>query len=136
MNRVFLKQLVQFVGIGFINTSVDIVIFNILLWIFGVPATVVYIIFRIVSFGISNTNSYLLNTYFTFNTQRSLKSFAAFFTATITGFLVSTVIATIVFELLQETGNGFIAANLGMILGTIASMIVNFILYKYVVFKK
>jgi putative flippase GtrA len=136
MNNSSLKQLIQFVGIGFVNTGVDIVIFNILLWIFGIPTTIVYIIFRIISFIVSNTNSYFLNSYFTFNSKRSLKSFGAFFTATIVGFLVSTAIATVTFELFHKIGNGFIAANLGVVLGTIASMIVNFILYKYVVFKK
>jgi putative flippase GtrA len=136
MNKTSLKQLVQFIGIGIVNTGVDIVIFNILLWIFGVPTTVVYVILRTVSFFFSNVNSYFLNSYFTFNSKRSLKAFGVFITATIVGFLINTLIATVTYGIFHKTGNGIIIANLGVILGTIVSMIVNFVLYKYVVFKK
>jgi putative flippase GtrA len=137
MNRESLKQIAQFVGIGVINTGVDIVLFNILIWIFGVPTTVVYIVFRSISFFLANINSYFLNARFTFTAQKSIVGFGAFLGATIVGFLVNTTIATTVFALLKNSNlHQIITANLGIVLGTIVSMIVNFLLYKYVVFRK
>jgi putative flippase GtrA len=52
-----LKQIIQFVGIGAINTGVDFVAFNILLVLFGVPTTALYIAFRSIAFFVGNINS-------------------------------------------------------------------------------
>jgi putative flippase GtrA len=63
--------------------------------------------------------------------------FSTFLGATIVGFLINTTIATTVFALLKNSNlHQIITANLGIVLGTIVSMIVNFLLYKYVVFRK
>ncbi len=137
MNHTSLKQIFRFVGIGVINTGVDIVLFNVLIFIFGIPTTILYTVFRSISFFLANINSYFLNARFTFSAQKSFTGFGTFLGATIVGFLINTIIATTVFAVLKNSSlHKIITANLGIILGTIVSMIVNFLLYKYVVFYK
>jgi putative flippase GtrA len=135
MNTKTLKQVVIFVAIGILNTGIDFLVLNILLALVGAPGAGGYIVIKGISFIIANVNSYFWNTKFTFSAKRNVASFGKFFVATAIGFGVNTLVATLVYHLTIGWGI-LIAGNTGALVGTIASMVINFILYKYVVFKK
>lgn len=135
MNTKTLKQVVVYAGIGILNTGIDFLVLNLLLLVAGTPGVFVYLILKTISFVVANANSYFWNTKFTFSAQSSLVSFGKFFIATVVGLVVNISIATLVFHMAQGWGST-IAGNVGALLGTVASMVINFVLYKYVVFKK
>lgn len=134
MNTKTLKQVMIFIGIGILNTGIDFLVLNILLVLVGTPSTVGYFVIKAVSFVVANVNSYFWNTRFTFSAQRTMSSFGKFFVATGIGFGVNTLVAGLVYHLTVGWG-ALIAGNAGALVGTIASMVINFVLYKYVVFK-
>ncbi len=135
MNTKTLKQIVMYVGIGILNTGIDFLVLNLLLLAVGAPGVFVYLLLKTISFVVANANSYFWNTKFTFSSQRTVLSFGKFLAATLVGLVVNIGIATIVFHFVQGWG-AIIAGNVGALVGTIASMVINFVLYKYVVFKK
>ncbi len=125
----------MYVGIGILNTGIDFLVLNLLLLAVGAPGVFVYLVLKTISFVVANANSYFWNTKFTFSSQRTVLSFANFFIATLVGLIVNIGIATMVFHLVQGWGSTT-AGNVGALVGTVASMVINFVLYKYVVFKK
>lgn len=136
MNKDLFRQLKWFIGIGLVNTGIDFVLFNILLWMFGIKNALMYFVFKSISFIVANINSYFMNSLLTFKEQKNKTSFAQFFLATIIGFIINTSIASLVFYLLKNNMSDVLAANSGIIMGTVVGMAVNFLLYKYVVFIK
>lgn len=135
MNTKTLKQIAMYVGIGILNTGIDFLVLNLLLLAVGAPGVFVYLVLKTISFVIANANSYFWNTKFTFSSQRTFLSFGNFFVATLVGLMVNIGIATMVFHFVQGWG-AMTAGNVGALVGTVASMVINFVLYKYVVFKK
>ena len=131
-----IKQISIFAIIGIINTFVDAVFLNVLLIFVGQVGTVGYAVLKAISFTFANINSYILNSRFTFGTSRNYTSFVSFFTATLAGMLVNIGISSLVFFFARSMMNQSLAANIGLVIGTGASMVINFILYKYVVFRK
>ena len=57
------KQIVRFVLVGGLNTLVDLLILNGLLWIFQTNSTIALLTFSALSYGIGAVNSFLLNKY-------------------------------------------------------------------------
>jgi putative flippase GtrA len=134
MNKALIKQVLWFAGIGAVNTGVDFVVLNVLMLTFGAASGFWYIIMKSVSFLAANANSYFLNTRFTFPTSRSPKSFGVFFVATLVGLCVNVAVAYLARIVIIRYVGDVASANIAALVGTVASMVVNFILYKYVVF--
>lgn len=134
MNKALIKQVLWFAIIGAINTGVDFAILNLLLLTLGATSGVWYIIMKSISFLAANANSYFMNTRFTFPTARSPKSFGSFFVATLVGLCVNVLISYLARIVLLHYVGDIASANIGALVGTVASMVVNFLLYKYVVF--
>jgi putative flippase GtrA len=89
--------------------------------------------------------SYLANKYITFNHKKSIKSteIGGFIIVSGLGFAVNTLILQLTIMLLGSESISILSSNLlldtailGKILGTGGSMIVNFIGYKFFVFRK
>lgn len=134
MKKKLLKQIGWFTGIGVINTGVDFLVLNLLVVAVGNISSLVYLIFRTIAFLAANANSYFLNTRFTFVTERSARSYGSFLGATLVGLGCNVLLSFVSFNLLSNTVSQGIAVNVSALIGTVMSMIVNFILYKYVVF--
>lgn len=134
MNKALIKQVLWFAGIGAVNTGADFAVLNVLMLTFGAASGFWYIIMKSVSFLAANANSYFMNTRFTFPTSRSPKSFGSFFAATLVGLGVNVLVSYLARTVLLHYVGDVAAANSGALVGTVASMVVNFVLYKYVVF--
>jgi putative flippase GtrA len=65
-------QLVRFGIVGILNTTLDLLILNSLLWLFPTTNTQLVLLFNSLAYGIGAINSFLLNKYWTFRQHRSI----------------------------------------------------------------
>ncbi len=133
-------QFAKFASVGILNTSVDLGIFNLETFLYGsLPATMVFSMFKAVSFLAATTNSFIWNKYWTFgvNAKPQTGEVIKFYAIAIVGGFLNVGVATAV-----RTANfSFVSANMlvnfvAPICGILAVFLWNFIGYKYVVFKK
>lgn len=133
-------QFAKFVAVGGLNTLLDLGILNTLIFFSGIAAGWWYSIFKGISFAIAVINSYFWNKHWTFGVSKtaSVKEFSQFFIVSIIGFGANLGIASLVVNFIGAPGNFSPErwANIGAILATIASLIWNFVGYKFFVFKK
>lgn len=131
------KEMITFIGVGVLNTGVDFLVLNLLMLIFGVAVGGYYVLYKAISFLIANVNSYVLHATYTFRAEKkSVKSFSIFFVVTACSMFGNALVAWLVFSALNTTFGTIAAGNMGALIGTILSMCVNYIAYKYVVFQK
>lgn len=134
-----LYQIFKFAVVGFLNTSLDFSVLNLLSYLIGVYSGFYIIFLNSAAFLIAVTNSYFWNKYWTFNQQGGVKGkeflkFAAigFIGLALNSFLVY-MITTFV-----PLFNGLtpqLLENSAKALATTISLIWNFIGYKFIVFK-
>lgn len=128
------KQIVWFLVIGFVNTAVDLIVLNIGLMVLG-SFLWSYPLCKAFSSLVATTQSYFLNTRFTFSGSRG--NAFVFFSVTAFGMLVNVGCATLLFYLAKKWGIAEPwSSNGAAILATGGNMITNFLGYKYVVFRK
>jgi len=136
-----IKQLVRFVVVGVINTGIDFLILNILMFSTKITSGSGMITQNAISFGLATINSYYLNKAWTFGDKDKKKGgikFAQFLTVSLIGIVINTVIVYS-FTTSLEPMFGVspqIWANVGKILATGISLVWNFLGYKFIVFKK
>ena len=137
-------QLARFVVSGTGATLVDLAILNILLVAFPGTTAILgignYFFFKTISFTCAATFSYFANKHFTFRaTERSTAKEVFRFTAvTLVGFCINVILPTTLFGAFGSIGFllPFLRANAASIVGTMASLVVNFFGYKFFVFGK
>lgn len=154
------KQIGKFAIVGIINTLVDVVILNSLVFLeFTATLMIVgqkFLIANIISVTIAMINSFILNKQWTFKSERKdiYKQIFQFLIITIIGmFIVHQIIFNALYYGLPQISNfivliihflklnvifsdSFIALNFAKIIAIISSLIWNFIGYKLIVFKK
>ncbi|KKS26347.1 MAG: hypothetical protein UV36_C0013G0003 [Parcubacteria group bacterium GW2011_GWC2_42_6] len=151
-----LKQIGRFVLVGGFNTVVDWGILTFLIFffrqylstdskdiIFNVfsVAIIYYTLYKSISFVLSAANSYVWNKFWTFErrtTESVSKEFTQFFIVTVIGFLINVGIASGVFKFIGPLGplNSDQWAIVAAVFATAASMVWNFIGYKFIVFDR
>ncbi len=138
-------QFAKFVLVGTMNTFVDWGILNLLIFFTGQAAGVYYVVFKSLSFVVSNTNSYIWNRFWVFQKtglapgESGTKSFLQFLLVSIGGFFLNVGSASLVVFLGLKYNWAIEAnylANLGAFVGTIIGLSWNFFGYKLIVFKK
>jgi len=133
-------QIAKFAATGVLNTLLDIGVLNLLMFVFGITAGVAYSLFKGISFIVSNINSYFWNKNWTFGVSgtASTKEFGQFFAVSFIGFLINTGIASLVVNFIGPVSgiSATLWANIGAIAATLASLVWNFLGYKFIVFKK
>ena len=136
----------RFTSVGFLNTVIDFLVFNALIWIFGLSGSGYdLLLFKALSFSTAVTNSYLWNKYWVFGNEYGAKDklihmeFAHFITVSLVGVSINAITAYIIFL----TGSTIaphlsinIWANIGALVGSAVVWIFNFLGYKFLVFKK
>jgi putative flippase GtrA len=132
-------QLVKFVAIGSLNTVLDFGILNILMLITGIASGFWFSGFKAVSFCFASVNSYFWNKYWTFYSKEeaSAKEFGKFLVVSGIGFLINVGVASFAVNFVGAP-EGFSPvrwANVGAIAATLASLLWNFLGYKFLVFK-
>ncbi len=132
----FSKQFILFICIGVCNTVSDLLVFNILIYFFGLGFVWAYPLYKAVSFIFASSQSYFLNKYITFKNHKNENKFTIFFVVTIISFLVNITVSWLIFVLLRYIAlDPLIASNIAALSATVISAITNFLGYKYVVFK-
>ena len=142
--KLFKFQKIRFLLVGITLTVIDFAILNLTIFITHMPALAA----NIISVTLSMVVSYFLNRYFVFRSNRpaSLKGLVFFMASTGAVILVaqSVVMALVLYVLSRYTYSfpivggvegDFIEANVAKLIATVVSMVSNFVLYKYVIFR-
>jgi putative flippase GtrA len=140
-------QVLRFGIIGVSNTAVDFIVLNTLILTFGLTVQDPrFTLFKIISFLVALTNSFIWNRLWVFRKEAEEKEKEStkreaieFFMVSIVSFLINIGTATIVYHLahhfLPETSQ-FILANIGTLAGSLLAFTSNFFGYKFIVFRK
>lgn len=139
VSRIKIYQFIRFAFVGVINTVLDLIVLNALVYIFKVDNPFVFSICKALSFAIAVTNSYFMNKYFTFaKKQSSGKDFYLFIIISLIGLVINISISSAAFYLLGLYPNivsvNLIATISGAV-GAVFSMVINYLCYSYFVFK-
>lgn len=145
-----LYQIGKFGIVGSSNFFIDLGVFSLLIYFSG-HVTAGYIftffavtittwtIFKAISFLVASVNSYLWNKFWTFEqgkTEKISAEYAQFLIISVIGFLVNVTTFSIVFALKPAGLTESLWGTVGVVSGTIAGLAVNFVGYKFFVFKK
>ncbi len=137
-NNIF-WQFAKYGLVGILNTLLDFGILNLLSYLTKIYQGGWLIIFNFFAFFIANINSYFWNKYWTFSKEDKGKTqeFAKFFIVSLVGYGLNSLALWVVtagspmFDLSVAQWE-----NIGKLLGTVFSLIWNFVGYKIFVFKK
>jgi putative flippase GtrA len=133
------KYLYRFILVSLLSTIIDIGSFNLLfLMVNNKDSIITFVILKLISFLLAVTNSYLLNSKWTFDSnQGSVKTFGQFLVINIFAFGVNILTATIVFALIQRLSLvSWLSANISVVSGSIVGMSINLKGYKRLFLKK
>jgi len=139
-------QFIRFGLIGGMNTGVDLVILNILIFSTGQYEGAAYSAFKAISFAAAATFSYFMNKRWAFRDKskdKEVQKFSQFFAVSIVGAVINVSVATLVVTYLKPVvGADFLFLNdnlwgtVGALFGTAFGLVWNFLGYKFIVFKK
>jgi len=137
----FFNQFGRFAVIGFTNALVDFGYLNLLIAYTGLEQGIWFSVFKGASFVVANISSYIWNRYWTFEiTDKSAHTneYVQYLMISVVALIVNVIAASIVVNIMGPSFNLslLIWANIGAITGSAAALIVNFVGYKLVVFKK
>lgn len=134
-----MNKFIKFFGVGVLNTAIDLVVLNALVYAFGAGENgKLYIFFKTISFLVAVTNSYFLNKFWVFSVRenRGAKEPALFLVVSIIGLVCNVSISYAVFGLLQSLNASlFVSTSAGALIGSVVVFAWNFIGYKFLVFK-
>jgi putative flippase GtrA len=138
--NLLIRQAAKFVLVGILNTGIDFGVSNILMKVFNIYSGLGFSLFKGVGFAAAVINSYFLNKFWTFKSKsadRSGKQFVQFFVVSLIGFGVNVGVASLVVDMIGPQFNigEKLWANFGILCATFASMVWNFVGYKFIVFK-
>lgn len=138
------NQKMRFIATGAINTTLDFIFVNILVLSFHSPA----IIANTISLSACMIFSYFMNHFFVFRSQQpvTIKSIAVFVSTTgLTLLVIQNIILVGILTLFSSNmlpllsigglDASVVELNLAKIIAVIFSMVINFGVYKYVIFK-
>lgn len=132
-------QFGQFAAVGTLNSFIDIGVFNLETFLYGsgMIGTALFAGFKAISFLFGTTNSFLWNKYWTFSAQEKPKAseVTGFYSIAIIGWVVNVGVATLV-KASRPDGSKVWVNLVAPLCGIAVSFILNFIGYKYFVFKK
>ena len=137
-------QFVRFGLIGGLNTGVDLVILNTLMFLAGVYEGTGYSFFKAISFCAAASFSYFMNKHWAFKDRtkkKQVQQFSQFFAVSVVGAIINVSVATIVVTYAKPIVgtaliNDALWGSVGALGGTAVGLIWNFFGYKLLVFKK
>lgn len=132
-------KIIRFAAVGVANTVIDLGILNILIFIFGLTQPFLFSFYKSTSFICALLNSYFMNKSFTFGIKESKqKTFYLFVFFSLIGFMVNVTSSSFVFYALSSLGKDYAVhflATISGIAGTVLGLSINYLSYKYIVFK-
>lgn len=136
-------QLSKFVIIGVANTAIDFGVLNVLMIIQKLEPgnDSQYMMYKSISFAFAVVNSYFWNKFWTFKKTASdnadtTTEFFQFISISVSGAVLSIIIANFSKNIFADDSGINIAANIGAAIATVFVMAWNFLGYKYIAFKK
>lgn len=134
------EQFGKFAAVGTLNTLLDLGVLNFLILLTDISSGAGYSGFKAFSFIVATTNSYLWNKFWTFQSPSPVtgKEYTKFLLLTLIATAVNVTTATLIVNVIgaPEGVNPKLWANVGALIGVFVSFILNFLNYKFVVFKK
>lgn len=140
MHRI-IRQFSKFLLVGGINTAIDLIVFNALIFTTGITSGGGIFVLNLMSFSVAVVNSYLMNKYWTFQDLKKEgeeTKFVQFITVSFLGAGINSGIVTLFTTLLSPMFglSPHLWANVGKLLATGVSLVWNFIGYKLFVFRR
>lgn len=143
----FFNQFGKFAAIGFTNAAVDFGVLNLLIANTGITAGVWYSVFKAVSFISAVVPSYFWNKYWAFGSSQgdALTSsgggrfeFAKFISVAVVSILINTGVASFVVNFIDPVLGLDVRvwANVSAVAGSAVALILSFVGFKTLVFKK
>ena len=135
-----LRQITKFTIVGGLNTFLDFAVLNFLIASSGITSGVGFRFLKGISFIVATINSYFWNRHWTFesrNREEGLQ-FIQFLVVSTIGLFINVGVAAFIVDVIGPVGSitPIIWANIGALIATAASLIWNFLGYKFIVFRK
>lgn len=131
--------LARFAIVGFLNTGVDIGVFNLLIYFTQIEKGFELSLFKAAGFVAAVVTSYFANKYWTFQAGASGKEgeFVKFGTVTVVGLGINVVVASLIANYVSPIGglSQLSWDNVAAVVATVCSLIWNFLGYRLIVFK-
>jgi len=137
----FIFQLAKFLLIGVFATIVDLGLLALLIWMSGITAGLAYSAFKGITFIVATVSKYWGDKVWAFEQKETAglgKEFTKFFLVTLVGMVINVGVASFTVNLIgpQFGLSAGVWANLGGIIAAFATVLWNFVGYKFIVFKK
>lgn len=119
-----MKTIGKFIIAGGVGFVVDFSLLNLMLWFgFGPIAG------RLISFAFAVLSTFFINRSFTFNSEGNiLRQFQAYLFGSLMGLSINWIIYSLCLA--------YISPQLSLVIASAIAMIVNFVFYKFIVFKR
>lgn len=139
--KTFFSSFARFVILGFLNTGIDFGVFNLLMFLTDIQKGIWISAFLVISFSLAVVNSYFWNKFWVFEggalTSVGGMEFATFAVITVVGLMFKVGVSSGIIFLIPPQYNlsqlGW--NNVAAVVGTIFSLVWNFIGYRLIVFK-
>lgn len=134
-----LRQITKFIIVGGLNTFLDFAVLNFLISLSGIAVGLGFSLFKGISFLVAVTNSYFWNKYWTFEfTAKKQLEFIQFVVVSTIGFFINVGVASFVVNNIgaPSSASPELWANFGALVAVAASLIWNFLGYKFIVFRR
>ena len=135
-----LYQFAKFAAVGALNTMIDFGVFNLEVLFSGISKGVAASGFKAVSFLFATTNSFFWNKYWTFGVKEKATSgeAAKFYLVAFLGWSVNVSIFSFVVNIMGAPHgvSDALWANFGVLCGVAGAFLIDFLGFKYIVFKK
>jgi putative flippase GtrA len=133
------EQFGKFAAVGTLNTLIDLGVLNFLILLTDISVGSTYSGFKAISFLIATTNSYLWNKFWTFQSPTPVtgKEYVKFLGLTLIATAINVSIASLIVNVIgaPDGVNLKLWANIGALIGVFVSFILNFLNYRFIVFK-
>lgn len=137
----FFLPFARFAMVGFLNTGIDLGIFNLLISLTSIEKGKEIILFKAAGFILALINGYFWNKYWTFQaggTRDGQDEFLRYIIVSVLGLVINVSIAGLIVNYISPLGgvSQLLWDNFAAIVATIANLFWNFVGYKLVVFRK
>ena len=134
-------QVAKFISVGILNTLIDWGILTVQVILTGINMGLGYSIFKSISFMVAVFNSFVWNKYWTFkknDTGKTQQELLQFLLLSLVGFCINVGVASFVVNVIGPQGgiSRNLWATVGGAVATMFSMVWDFVVYKFIVFKK
>ncbi len=135
----FLSRLSKFAVVGGLSTLIELFVLNVLFLLTGVTTGTGYALFKTLTFCFGVTNSYIWNKYWSFASVEGNipREFGSFLFVNIVGLTMNVSIASFIVNVIPAPFgfSGVLWGNIGALVAVVVTMIWNFTMYHFIVFK-